>query len=225
MKTGNTLKLRRGRGVPPLRERALEVLTRLKREYPDARCELTYSNPLQLLVATILSAQCTDKRVNIVTPALFKKFPRARSLADADPSVLEDSIRSTGFFRNKTRSLLGMAKALEERHGGEVPASMAELVSLPGVGRKTANVVLGNAFGINDGVVVDTHVGRLSIRLGLSRDTDPVKVERKLMKLFPRADWALLSHLLIFHGRRVCVARAPRCEVCVLNDICPSSRV
>ncbi len=203
---------------------ASEILARLKREYPDAHCELDRESPFQLLVATILSAQCTDKRVNMVTPLLFETFPTAAALADAPTEKLEDLIRSTGFFRNKAKSLIGLGKALAERHGGEVPDTMEELVRLPGVGRKTANVVLGNAFNRNEGVVVDTHVGRLSNRLGLTRETDPVKVERDLMPLFPRQDWALLAHLLIFHGRRVCVARAPRCDRCVLSDICPSSR-
>lgn len=206
-------------------ERADLIYKRLDKEYPDAHCELDHKNPLQLLTATILSAQCTDKRVNLVTPELFKRFPGAQSLADAKPDEIEDLIRSTGFFRNKTKSLLGMAAAVVERHGGKVPSTMAELTKLPGVGRKTANVILGNAFDINEGVVVDTHVGRLSLRLGLTRDTDPVKVEQHLMKLFPRAVWAKLSHLLIFHGRRVCIARSPKCEMCVLSDICPSSRV
>lgn len=204
---------------------ALEVLACLKREYPDAHTELDYQTPLQLLVATILSAQCTDKRVNMVTPVLFNTFPTAASLADAPPEQLEEIIRSTGFFRNKTKSLIGLGKALVERHNGEVPDSMEELVKLPGVGRKTANVVLGNAFGKNVGVVVDTHVARLSHRLGFTKKTDPVKIEQDLMRLFPREDWALLAHLLIFHGRRVCEARRPKCEICVLNDICPSSTV
>lgn len=217
-------KRKRKRGAE-LRAHALELLARLKREYPDAHCELDFETPLQLLIATILSAQCTDKRVNLVTPDLFRTFPDAESMASAEPERLENMIRSTGFFRNKTKSLLGMSAAIGERHGGSVPATMEELVKLPGVGRKTANVVLGNAFAINDGVVVDTHVGRLSIRLGLTNATDPVKVEHVLMKLFPRDDWALLSHLLIFHGRRVCIARTPRCKACVLSDICPSSRV
>jgi endonuclease-3 len=193
---------------------ALEVLARLKREYPDAHTELDYETPLQLLEATILSAQCTDKRVNMVTPLLFKTYPTAAALADAPPEKLEEIIKSTGFFRNKTKSLIGLGKALVERHNGEVPDSMEALVKLPGVGRKTANVVLGNAFLKNEGVVVDTHV-----------ETDPVKIEQDLMPLFPREDWALLSHLLIFHGRRVCEARKPKCEICVLNDICPSSTV
>jgi len=204
---------------------AREVLARLKKEYPDAHTELDFENPFQLLVATILSAQCTDKRVNMVTPLLFKTFPTARELARAEVAQLEDMIRSTGFFRNKTKSLLGMSNAVVDKHAGEIPRTMAELVLLPGVGRKTANVVLGNALGVNEGVVVDTHVGRLSVRLGLTNETDPVKVEQVLMKLIPPEDWVIVSHLLIFHGRRVCVARSPRCGDCVLNDICPSSRV
>jgi endonuclease III len=208
-----------------LSARALEILARLKREYPDAHTELDFETPFQLLVATILSAQCTDKRVNMVTPELFRTFPTARSLAGADREKLEEMIKSTGFFRNKTKSLLGMSAAIVERHGGEVPRTMAELVLLPGVGRKTANVILGNAFNASEGVVVDTHVGRLSVRLGLTNEMDPVKVEQVLMRLIPYDDWALVSHLLIFHGRRVCVARLPRCAECVLNDICPSSRV
>ena len=204
---------------------ALEVLGRLKREYPDAHTELDYETPLQLLEATILSAQCTDRRVNMVTPLLFKSYPTAAALADAPPEKLEEIIKSTGFFRNKTKSLIGLGKALVERHNGEVPDSMEALVKLPGVGRKTANVVLGNAFHKNEGVVVDTHVARVSHRLGITKETDPVKIEQDLMPLFPREDWALLSHLLIFHGRRVCEARKPKCEICVLNDICPSSTV
>jgi endonuclease-3 len=208
-----------------LRPYALEVFARLKREYPDARTELDYETPLQLVIATILSAQCTDRRVNMVTPLLFRTFPTAASLADAPPEELEEIIRSTGFFRNKTKSLIGLGKALVERYDGEVPDSMDALVKLPGVGRKTANVILGNAFGKNEGVVVDTHVARVSLRLGLTREKDPVKIEQDLMPLFPREDWALLSHLLIFHGRRVCEARRPKCEICVLNDICPSSTV
>jgi endonuclease-3 len=204
---------------------ALEVLSRLRREYPGARTELDYQTPLQLLMATILSAQCTDRRVNMVTPLLFQTFPTAASLADAPPEKLEEIIKSTGFFRNKTKSLIGLGKALVERHNGEVPDSMDALVKLPGVGRKTANVVLGNAFGKNVGIVVDTHVARVSHRLGLTREKDPVKIEQDLMPLFPRDDWALLAHLLIFHGRRVCEARRPKCELCVLNDICPSSTV
>ena len=204
---------------------ALEVFSRLKRAYPDARTELHYETPLQLAIATILSAQCTDKRVNMVTPLLFQTFPTAAALADAPPEKLEEIIKSTGFFRNKTKSLIGLGQALVERHTGEVPDSMEALVKLPGIGRKTANVILGNAFGKNEGVVVDTHVARLSHRLGLTKETDPVKIEQELMPLFPRKDWALLSHLLIFHGRRVCEARRAKCEICVLNNICPSSTV
>ena len=219
-------RVRRGvkRGAA-LREHATEVYARLAREYPDAHCELDHTNPLELLCATILSAQCTDKRVNMVTPTLFARYPDARSLADADPAELEEIIRSTGFFRNKTKSLLGMSSAVVEKHGGEVPGTMDDLVKLPGVGRKTANVVLGNAFGRNEGIVVDTHVSRLSARLGFTTETDAVKIEEALMPLFPREQWTLLSHLLIFHGRRICEARTPKCGACVLNDICPSARV
>ncbi len=202
-----------------------EVFGRLQRAYPDAHCELDYANAFQLLVATILSAQCTDRRVNMVTPPLFARYPTPRALADAAPEEVEALIKSTGFFRSKTRNLIGMAKALVERFHGEVPHDLAELVTIPGVGRKTANVVLGNAFGIAAGVVVDTHIGRLSRRLGLTTETDPVKVERDLMRIFPREHWTLLAHLLIFHGRRVCAARRPQCEHCVLQDICPSSLV
>ena len=176
-------------------------------------------------MATILSAQCTDKRVNMVTPTLFKRFPTAQALADAQQEELEEIIKSTGFFRNKSKSLIGLGKALVERHGGAVPDSMETLVRLPGVGRKTANVILGNAFRKNEGVVVDTHVGRLSLRLGLTRETDPVKVEQELMPLIPREDWTMLAHVLVFHGRRICYARTPKCEICVLSEICPSSTV
>ena len=208
-----------------LKAHALEILVRLKKEYPDAHCELDFETPLQLLIATILSAQCTDKRVNMVTPALFRKYPDAESLSAADTAELEELIKSTGFFRNKTKSLLGMSAAVAERHQSNVPSTMEDLVNLPGVGRKTANVVLGNAYNINEGIVVDTHVGRLAVRLGLTNETDPVKVEHALMPLIPRDDWTLIAHLLIFHGRRVCIARTPRCESCVLADVCPSARV
>jgi endonuclease-3 len=201
--------------------RAIERL--LRKAYPDAACELGHRNAIQLAVATILSAQCTDKRVNMVTPALFARYPDAFALAAADQRDVEALIKSTGFFRNKAKSLIGMAKAVVARHGGEVPRTMEELVVLPGVGRKTANVILGNAFGLNEGVVVDTHVARLSARLGLTRETDPVKIERALMPLFPRSSWTLLSHLLIWHGRRVCDAKKPRCADCVLRRICPSA--
>lgn len=203
--------------------RAAEIFRRLSGAYPDAHCELDHRNAFELLAATILSAQCTDVRVNQTTPALFSRYPDAESLASADPAELEAIIRPTGFFRAKARSLIGMASTLVERFAGEVPAAMEALVTLPGVGRKTANVVLGDAFQSPEGVVVDTHVGRVSRRLGLTRHDDPVKVERDLMALYPREHWTLLSHLLIFHGRRICVARRPRCAACVLSDICPSS--
>jgi endonuclease-3 len=205
--------------------RATEIFARLEREYPGAHCELDHANAYQLLAATILSAQCTDVRVNMVTPGLFARYPTPAALADADPADVEDLIRTTGFFRNKTRNLLGMASALVERFGGKVPRTMAELVTIPGVGRKTANVILGTAFETPEGVVVDTHVGRLSRKLGFTKETDPVKVENVLMRLFPREGWTPLSHLLIFHGRRVCDARRPRCADCVLRDLCPSSEV
>ncbi len=205
--------------------RAKTTLSRLKREYPEARCALDHVDAYQLLVATILSAQCTDARVNLVTPAFFARYPSPEALARADRAEVEDLIRSTGFFRNKTRSLIGMAQALVRDHRGVVPRTMEELRVLPGVGRKTANVVLGNAYGINEGVTVDTHVTRLSRLLGLTRHDDPVKIEQDLMSLFPREDWTLLSHLLIFHGRRVCIARRPRCPECVLADFCPSAAV
>lgn len=200
-----------------------EVFSRLEREYPDAHCELDHENAYQLLAATILSAQCTDKRVNEVTPALFRRYPTPVALANADPTELEALIKPTGFFRNKTKSLIGMATGIVETFGRRVPRTLDELITLPGVGRKTANVVLGVAFDTPEGVVVDTHVGRVSRRLGLTKQEDPVKVEQDLMREFPREDWTALSHLLIFHGRRVCVARRPRCAACVLNDICPSS--
>ncbi|MCX5765346.1 MAG: endonuclease III [Gemmatimonadetes bacterium] len=191
--------------------------------YPDAHCELDYQTPFQLLVATILSAQCTDKRVNMVTPALFERFPSPRALADAPLGEIEELVRTAGFYHNKAKNIQGMARALVEHHDGEVPTTMEELVVLPGVGRKTANVVLGNVFGINAGVVVDTHVARLSTRFGLTRETDPVKIEQALIPLFPREQWTILSHWMIWHGRRVCDARKPRCSECTLRDICPSA--
>jgi endonuclease-3 len=224
-KPRTTPKPRRGRKLAPARERAPEIVRRLSAEYPDAECALDHRNPYELIVATILSAQCTDKRVNMVTPALFAKYPHADQMAVANPEELQEMIKSTGFFRNKTKSLLGMSTAVVEKHGGRIPDTMAELVKLPGVGRKTANVVLGNAFGRNEGVVVDTHVTRLSNRLALSRQSDPVKIEQDLMVLFPRDQWTMLAHLLISHGREVCDARRPLCEKCVVNDLCPSSRI
>ena len=202
---------------------ASEVIVRLKAEYPDARTELDWSNPLELLVATILSAQTTDVQVNRVTESLFSKYRTAEDYADSTPDELEEDIRPTGFYRNKARSLRGMAGALVEKHGGEVPRTMSELVALPGVGRKTANVVLGNAFGTNEGIVVDTHVRRVSGRLGLTESSDPVKIEQELMRSVPERDWTIFSHLLILHGRRTCKARKPDCPNCILNDICPSA--
>ena len=201
-----------------------EVISRLKEEYPDAGTELNWENPLQLLVATMLSAQSTDVRVNEVTKRLFEKYRTAEDYAQADLGSLEEEIHPVGFFRNKARSIKGMAHALVEDHGGEVPHTMSELVQLPGVGRKTANVVLGNAFGIDEGVVVDTHVRRLSNRLGLSSEHDPEKIERDLLRVVPEGERTLFSHLLIFHGRHVCKSRKPNCPGCVLNHICPSAR-
>jgi endonuclease III len=209
----------------PTVEYARQIYRRLIEHYPDAHCALDFKSPFQLLVATILSAQCTDKRVNMVTPALFKKYKTPKAMSEANPEELEEMIKSTGFFRNKTKSLLGMSTAVAEQHGGKIPDEMDALVKLPGVGRKTANVVLGNAFDKNEGVVVDTHVGRVSGRLGLTKNTDPVNVEQDLMQLFPRENWTLLSHLFIEHGRQICEARRPKCEVCFLNDVCPSSLV
>ena len=200
-----------------------ETIARLESEYPDATTALDWENPLELLVATILSAQTTDVRVNAVTPNLFAKYPTAADYAAADPTELEEDIRPTGFFRNKAKSLRGMAGALVEDHGGEVPRTMDELVALPGVGRKTANVVLGNAFGIDEGVVVDTHVRRLSNRLGFTIENDPEKIEKDLMQAVPKRDWTVFSHLLILHGRSVCKARKPACADCIVNDLCPSA--
>jgi endonuclease III len=208
-----------------LKNYARVVLERLLERYPDAHCALDFTNAYQLLSATILSAQCTDKRVNLVTPSLFARYPDATALAVADQAEVEDIIRTTGFFRSKAKSLIGMANGLVQSHGGEVPAEMDALVKLPGVGRKTANVILGNAFGRNDGIVVDTHVTRVSNRLGLASGTDAVKIEQMLMPLFPQERWTIISHLFIEHGRQICIARAPRCGECVLSDICPSSLV
>jgi endonuclease-3 len=208
-----------GRSPAPISE----VIARLKEAYPEARTELLWEDPLQLLVATILSAQSTDVRVNQITGGLFHKYRTAEDYAEADLLVLEEEIRSVGFFRNKARSIKNMAQALVEEHGGEVPRTMEELVRLPGVGRKTANVVLGNAFSVNVGVVVDTHVRRVSRRLGLTEHQDPEKIERDLLEMVSEKERALFSHLLIFHGRRVCKSRKPNCTGCVLNDVCPSA--
>lgn len=202
-------------------ERARKIYARLEELYPDARCALTHHDAFELLVATILSAQCTDARVNMVTPGLFARYPGPAEMAKASPEELEGIIRSTGFYHNKAKSLLGASRKIVEEFGGKVPATMEELLSLPGVARKTANVVLGNAFGKNEGVVVDTHVGRLAVRMGLTKQTDPKKVEQDLIKLFPRESWTLLAHLLISHGRAVCNARKPMCEACALAELCP----
>jgi endonuclease-3 len=219
-------KARRARETLAARKaRVKKILARLHQAYPDSTCALHHRSALELLVATILSAQSTDARVNQVTPALFAKYRTAADYAAADPAVLERDIHSTGFFRNKTKSIIGMAQALVEQHNGEVPDAMDALVELPGVGRKTANVVLGTWFGKNEGVVVDTHVQRLSTLLGLTRETTPEKIERDLMALVPRDEWTWFSHTLILHGRAVCIARRPKCEECVVNRWCPSSRV
>lgn len=202
---------------------AAEVIRRLETEYPDAATELNWATPLDLLVATILSAQCTDVRVNQVTEKLFIKYRTAEDYAGASLTTLEEEIKSTGFYRSKARAIKAMASMLLENHGGEVPQTMDELTALPGVGRKTANVVLGNAFGSDEGVVVDTHVRRLSNRLSLTKKSDPAKIEQDLLAVVPEGERALFSHLLIFHGRRVCKARKPDCPNCVLNDICPSA--
>jgi endonuclease-3 len=206
-------------------ERAARVYELLRTQYPDAHCELDYRNAYQLAVATILSAQTTDVRVNMVTPVLFDRYPDPAALASAQQEDVEEIVRSTGFFRNKAKNIIGFARALMAEHDGEVPRTLDQLAALPGVGRKTANVILGNAFGLDEGVVVDTHVKRLSARLGFTRHDDPVKIEQELMKLFPRESWTMLSHLLIWHGRRVCEARRPRCEECIVSRLCPSSRI
>ena len=206
---------------PALVQRTSRILTLLKRIYPKAHCALHFSTPLQLLIATILSAQCTDERVNQVTPALFTRCPDAASLAAISPKELEKIIHSTGFYRAKARSLRSCAASLVAEHGGKVPKTMEALHKLAGVGRKTANVVLGNAFGLAEGVVVDTHVGRLSRRMGLTRHLDPVKVESALVRLIPKEDWTLVSHLLIAHGRKRCNARKPDCAQCEVKKLCP----
>lgn len=207
------------------RARTVEILERLRREYPGSRTALHYRNPFELLVSTVLSAQTTDVTVNAVTPGLFRRFPTPEAMAAADLAELETLVHTTGFFRTKARAIKGLAQALIGEHAGEVPASMEALRTLPGVGRKTANVVLGNAFGINEGVVADTHVQRLSRRLGLTWQSDPEKIERDLMELVPRQDWTIWSHLLIDHGRKVCKARKPACAACVVADLCPSAEV
>jgi endonuclease III len=212
-------------GEVKLRERVAELVQIFPKVYPGAHCELDFKNPLQLLIATILSAQCTDKRVNMVTPALFAKYKTAADYARAPQVQLERAIQPTGFFRNKTKSIQGATKAIAEKYGGKVPKTMAQLRELPGVGRKTANVVLGNAFGVDEGIVVDTHVIRLSQRLGLTKQSDPEKIEQELMKLVPREHWTNWSHWLIWHGRRRCFARKPDCHHCEIFKLCPSGKI
>jgi len=206
-------------------QRAIEILLRLTQLYPDAHCSLNYQTPYQLLVATILSAQCTDERVNRVTPELFRRFPDAATMAGADLMEIETLVRSTGFYRNKAKNILGASRMLMEQFGGEVPQLMEDLLKLPGVARKTANVVLANAFGIHMGVTVDTHVKRLTNRLGLTTHQDPIRIERDLIKLLPQEDWENWSIRLIYHGRAVCMARNPACDRCALSDLCPAAKL
>ena len=206
-----------------LKKRTRDIIRRLKRAYPGARCSLNHSNPFELLIATILSAQSTDDRVNIVTADLFRKYKKPEDYLKVPPSELEKDIHSTGFFRNKTKSIQGTAKLLTEEYGGEVPHTMDELLALPGVARKTANVVLGNAFGVKAGVVVDTHVTRLSHRLGLTQEKSAEKIERDLIPIVPKKDWVIFPHLMIYHGRKICKARNPLCEECTIEKLCPSS--
>lgn len=206
------------------RARAEHIMAELRRLYPDARCSLNFSNPLELLVATILSAQCTDERVNQVTATLFQKYRSAADYARSRPEELEQDVKQTGFYRNKARHIREAARLIVERYHGVVPHTMAELLTLPGVARKTANVVLGNAYGVVEGVVVDTHVGRLARRMGLSDSEDPARVEQDLMALFPQHDWLALSHTLIYHGRAICQARQPLCDRCTLVDLCPTGQ-
>lgn len=205
------------------KQRTRKIIARLKKAYPDAQCSLNHTNAFELLIATILSAQCTDERVNIVTADLFRKYRSCEDYVNVPPAELERDIHSTGFFRNKTKSIQGACKKMLEEHGGQVPNDVERLLALPGVARKTANVVLGNAFGVASGVVVDTHVARLSYLLGLTREKQPEKIERDLMKLVPKKDWIDFSHLLIYHGRRVCKARKPDCWNCAVESLCPSS--
>jgi endonuclease-3 len=207
------------------KQKTLEIIRRLKKEYPDAHCELIHSNAFELLVATILSAQCTDERVNIVTANLFRKYRKPQDYLEVAPEELEQDIRSTGFFRNKAKSIRGASLKINENFGGEIPQTMEELLTLDGVARKTANVVLGNAFGIASGVVVDTHVLRVSQRLGLTEEIMPEKIEKDLQEIVPKKDWIMFPHWLIAHGRKICQARKPKCAECVLENLCPSSRL
>jgi endonuclease III len=209
--------------IEELKARTRDIIRRLKRSYPDAKCSLNHSNPFELLVATILSAQCTDERVNIVTADLFRKYTKPEDYLKVSPRELEKDIQSTGFFRNKTKSIQGTSKVLTESYDGQVPHTMDELLELPGVARKTANVVLGNAFGIKAGVVVDTHVTRLSHRLALTEEKTAEKIERDLIEIVPRKDWVIFPHLMIWHGRKICKARNPLCAECVVEKQCPSS--
>lgn len=208
-----------------LKKRAQEIDKRLSKRHPDAKCSLDFTNPFELLIATILSAQSTDARVNIVTKSLFRKYPGPAAFANADLVEMETDVKQTGFFRNKAKAVINCSKAIMERHGGKVPRTMEELVELPGVGRKTANVVLGNALNTPVGVVVDTHVGRVSGRLALTESADPVVIEQDLMKLLPREKWTGFAHRLIYHGRETCEARKPKCPECVVNDLCPSAQL
>jgi endonuclease-3 len=204
-------------------ERANDIAVRLKQMYPKAKCSLDFTNAFELLIATILSAQSTDVRVNIVTKSLFRKYPDAQSFSNASQVEMERDVKQTGFFRNKAKAVIAASKAIVEKHGGAVPQTMEELTALPGVGRKTANVVLGNAFKKTVGVVGDTHVARVSGRLGLTANSEPEKIEQDLMKLIPQKEWTSFSHRLIYHGRQICVARKPRCSECRLNELCPSA--
>jgi len=213
MKTGNT----------QIAERTQKVISRLKKEFPEAKTALEFSNPLELLISTILSAQCTDARVNMVTPGLFVKYRTAKDFASTDRSEFENEIRSTGFYRMKAKHIMEACEAIVERFSGQVPQTMEELMSLPGVGRKTANCVMGGAFGIQSGIVVDTHVSRISTRLGLTKNSNPEKIEQDLIAVVPKKDWYRFSNLIILHGRKTCKARKPLCKNCVLSDICPSS--
>jgi endonuclease-3 len=208
---------------PDLKQKTRKIIAALKRAYPDAKCALNHSNAFELLIATILSAQCTDARVNIVTADLFRKYRKPEDYLKVSPATLQNEIRTTGFFRNKTKSIQGTAKALNEKFSGRVPQTMEEMLELPGVARKTANVVLGNAFGIHSGVVVDTHVTRLSRRLGLTKQKQAEKIEKDLIELVPKKEWVMFPHLLIFHGRNICKARNPTCDDCVIEKFCPSS--
>jgi len=205
-------------------ERAQEIMQRLRKAYPKAKCSLDFTNPFELLIATMLSAQSTDVRVNIVTKSLFRKYPDPAAFAAASQVEMERDVKQTGFFRNKAKAVIAASKAIMERHGGATPKTMAELTALPGVGRKTANVVLSNAFKTPVGIVVDTHVTRVAGRLGLTANADAEKIEQDLMKLIPQKEWTSFSHRLIYHGRQICVARKPKCAQCVLNDVCPSAQ-